>query len=80
MPVEMTGGEPGCQYYDQLHYNNMWLKVGDCVYIQSHELIKPRIGRYVNQTFYYFSSCVLCVCERLFSLILASSRCLLKMY
>uniref|UniRef100_A0A8C7TIL0 Protein polybromo-1 n=1 Tax=Oncorhynchus mykiss TaxID=8022 RepID=A0A8C7TIL0_ONCMY len=45
VPVEMTGGEPGCPYYDQLHYNNMWLKVGDCVYIQSHELIKPRIGR-----------------------------------
>uniref|UniRef100_A0A8C8M1Q8 Protein polybromo-1 n=1 Tax=Oncorhynchus tshawytscha TaxID=74940 RepID=A0A8C8M1Q8_ONCTS len=45
VPVEMTGGEPGCPYYDQLHYNNMWLKVGDCVYIRSHELIKPRIGR-----------------------------------
>uniref|UniRef100_A0A4W5KPP7 Protein polybromo-1 n=1 Tax=Hucho hucho TaxID=62062 RepID=A0A4W5KPP7_9TELE len=45
VPVEMTGGEPGCQYYDQLHYNNMLLKVGDCVYVQSHELIKPRIGR-----------------------------------
>ncbi|KAL0978139.1 hypothetical protein UPYG_G00166640 [Umbra pygmaea] len=45
VPVEMTGGEPGCQYYDQLHYNNMWLKVGDCVYIQSHGLVKPHIAR-----------------------------------
>uniref|UniRef100_A0A8C8LSH2 Protein polybromo-1 n=1 Tax=Oncorhynchus tshawytscha TaxID=74940 RepID=A0A8C8LSH2_ONCTS len=45
VPVEMSGGEPGCQYYDQLHYNNMWLKVGDCVYVQSHGLVKPRVGR-----------------------------------
>uniref|UniRef100_A0A673YJ11 Protein polybromo-1 n=1 Tax=Salmo trutta TaxID=8032 RepID=A0A673YJ11_SALTR len=45
VPVEMSGGEPGCQYYDQLHYKNMWLKVGDCVYVQSHGLVKPRIGR-----------------------------------
>uniref|UniRef100_A0A3P8ZCP2 Protein polybromo-1 n=1 Tax=Esox lucius TaxID=8010 RepID=A0A3P8ZCP2_ESOLU len=45
VPVEMTGGEPGCQYYDQLHYNNMWVKVGDCVYVQSHGLSKPHIGR-----------------------------------
>ncbi|XP_046881152.1 polybromo 1, like isoform X1 [Hypomesus transpacificus] len=45
VPVDMSGGEPGCQYYDQLHYNKMWLKVGDCVYIQSHGLIRHRIGR-----------------------------------
>ncbi|KAM3877589.1 polybromo 1, like isoform 3-T3 [Diretmus argenteus] len=45
VPVEMSGAEPGCQYYDQLRYNNMWLKVGDCVYIQSHGLSKPRIAR-----------------------------------
>ncbi|KAM6981128.1 polybromo 1, like [Aplochiton taeniatus] len=45
VPVEMSGAEPGCQYYDQLHYKHMWLKVGDCVYIQSHGLTKPRVGR-----------------------------------
>ncbi|KAM4613548.1 polybromo 1, like isoform 2-T3 [Polymixia lowei] len=45
VPVEMNGAEPGCQYYDQLRYKNMWLKVGDCVYIQSHGLSKPRVGR-----------------------------------
>ncbi|XP_041743790.2 polybromo 1, like isoform X5 [Coregonus clupeaformis] len=45
VPVEMSGGEAGCQYYDQLHHNNMWLKVGDCVYVQSHGLTKPRVGR-----------------------------------
>ncbi|XP_066520452.1 polybromo 1, like [Hoplias malabaricus] len=43
--VEMANGEPGCQYYEQLSYNNMWLKVGDCVYIRSHGLVRPRIGR-----------------------------------
>uniref|UniRef100_A0AAY4CCS3 Protein polybromo-1 n=1 Tax=Denticeps clupeoides TaxID=299321 RepID=A0AAY4CCS3_9TELE len=43
--VEVANGEPGCQYYEQLCYNNMWLKVGDCVYIQSHGLVRPRIGR-----------------------------------
>ena len=45
VPVEMTGAEPGSQYYDQLRYKNMWLKVGDCVYIQSHGLSKPRVAR-----------------------------------
>ncbi|KAJ3603092.1 hypothetical protein NHX12_030836 [Muraenolepis orangiensis] len=45
VPVEMSGGEPGHQYYDQLRYKNMWLKVGDCVYIQSHGLSKPRVAR-----------------------------------
>lgn len=53
VPVEVTNGEPGCQYYEQLCYNNMWLKVGDCVYIRSHGLIRPRIGR---QCKLYFSS------------------------
>ncbi|KAM9482460.1 polybromo 1, like isoform 1-T2 [Clarias gariepinus] len=45
VPVEVANGEPGCQYYEQLCYNNMWLKVGDCVYIRSHGLIRSRIGR-----------------------------------
>lgn len=45
VPVEVANGEPGCQYYEQLCYNNMWLKVGDCVYLRSHGLIRPRIGR-----------------------------------
>ncbi|XP_060724127.1 polybromo 1, like isoform X1 [Tachysurus vachellii] len=45
VPVEVSNGEPGCQYYEQLCYNNMWLKVGDCVYIRSHRLTRPRIGR-----------------------------------
>ncbi|KAK0142635.1 Protein polybromo-1 [Merluccius polli] len=45
VPVQMSGGEPGYQYYDQLRYKNMWLKVGDCVYIQSHGLSKPRVAR-----------------------------------
>ncbi|XP_054639647.1 polybromo 1, like [Dunckerocampus dactyliophorus] len=43
--MEMSAAEPGCQYYEQLHYNNMWFKVGDCVYIQSHGLSKPRVAR-----------------------------------
>ncbi|KAB5536868.1 hypothetical protein PHYPO_G00112260 [Pangasianodon hypophthalmus] len=45
VPVEMSNGEPGCQYYDQLCYNAMWLKVGDCVYIRSHGLVRHRVGR-----------------------------------
>uniref|UniRef100_A0A673GYI8 Protein polybromo-1 n=1 Tax=Sinocyclocheilus rhinocerous TaxID=307959 RepID=A0A673GYI8_9TELE len=45
VPVEVANGEPGCQYYEQLHYNDMWLKLGDCVYIRSHELVRPRVGR-----------------------------------
>ncbi|XP_056129440.1 polybromo 1, like [Lampris incognitus] len=45
VPVEMSGAEPGCQYYEQLCYNNMWLKVGDCVYMKSHGLSKPRVAR-----------------------------------
>lgn len=48
VPVEVANGEPGCQYYEQLCYNNMWLKVGDCVYIRSHRLTRPRIGRQEN--------------------------------
>ncbi|KAM3620779.1 uncharacterized protein V6R79_001807 [Siganus canaliculatus] len=43
--MEMSGADPGCQYYEQLCYNNMWFKVGDCVYIQSHGLSKPRVAR-----------------------------------
>ncbi|XP_033483561.1 polybromo 1, like isoform X6 [Epinephelus lanceolatus] len=43
--MEMSGAEPDCQHYEQLRYNNMWFKVGDCVYIQSHGLSKPRVAR-----------------------------------
>ncbi|KAI5109113.1 polybromo 1, like isoform X1, partial [Silurus meridionalis] len=49
VPVEVTSGESGCQYYEQLCYNNMWLKVGDCVYIRSHGLIRPRICRQIEK-------------------------------
>uniref|UniRef100_A0A671U069 Protein polybromo-1 n=1 Tax=Sparus aurata TaxID=8175 RepID=A0A671U069_SPAAU len=45
VPMDMTNGEPGCQYYEQLCYNNQWLKVGDCVYIASHGLVRHRVGR-----------------------------------
>uniref|UniRef100_A0AAR2J535 Protein polybromo-1 n=1 Tax=Pygocentrus nattereri TaxID=42514 RepID=A0AAR2J535_PYGNA len=45
VPVEVANGEPGCQYYEQLCYNNMWLKVGDFVYIRSHGPAQPKIGR-----------------------------------
>nr|XP_055068904.1 polybromo 1, like isoform X2 [Misgurnus anguillicaudatus] len=43
--VEVANGEPGCQYYEQFCYNDMWLKVGDCVYIQSNGPARPRVGR-----------------------------------
>lgn len=43
--VDMPNGEPGCHYYEQLRYNDMWLKVGDCVFIKSHGLVRPRVGR-----------------------------------
>uniref|UniRef100_A0A3B4YW71 Protein polybromo-1 n=1 Tax=Seriola lalandi dorsalis TaxID=1841481 RepID=A0A3B4YW71_SERLL len=45
VPMEMSGAEPGCQHFEQLRYNNIWYKVGDCVYIQSHGLSKPRVAR-----------------------------------
>ncbi|XP_066452446.1 protein polybromo-1-like isoform X4 [Eleutherodactylus coqui] len=45
VPVDMPNGEPGCHYYEQLRYNDMWLKVGDCVFIKSHGLVRPRVGR-----------------------------------
>ncbi|XP_026580707.1 protein polybromo-1 isoform X2 [Pseudonaja textilis] len=45
VPVDMSNGEPGCHYYEQLCYNDMWLKVGDCVFIKSHGLVRPRVGR-----------------------------------
>ncbi|KAL7407803.1 hypothetical protein ABVT39_013779 [Epinephelus coioides] len=45
VPMEMSGAEPDCQHYEQLRYKNMWFKVGDCVYIQSHGLSKPRVAR-----------------------------------
>lgn len=47
VPVEMSNGEPGCHYFEQLCYNDMWLKVGDCVFIKSHGLVRPRVGRWV---------------------------------
>lgn len=43
--MDMTNGEPGCQYFEQLCYNNVCLKVGDCVYIGSHGLVRHRVGR-----------------------------------
>uniref|UniRef100_A0A673GW71 Protein polybromo-1 n=1 Tax=Sinocyclocheilus rhinocerous TaxID=307959 RepID=A0A673GW71_9TELE len=43
--TEVSNGEPGCQYYEQLCYNDMWLKVGDCVYIRSHGLVRNHVGR-----------------------------------
>ncbi|XP_056130864.1 protein polybromo-1-like [Lampris incognitus] len=45
VPMDMTNGEPGCQYYEQLCFNNLCLKVGDCVYIGSHGLVRHRVGR-----------------------------------
>ncbi|XP_067424162.1 protein polybromo-1 isoform X2 [Emydura macquarii macquarii] len=45
VPVEMSNGEPGCHYFEQLRYNDKWLKVGDCVFIKSHGLVRPRVGR-----------------------------------
>uniref|UniRef100_A0A8C5H8V9 Protein polybromo-1 n=1 Tax=Gouania willdenowi TaxID=441366 RepID=A0A8C5H8V9_GOUWI len=45
VPMELSGAEPGYQYYEQLRYNNIWFKVGDCVYIQSPGLSKPRVAR-----------------------------------
>uniref|UniRef100_H3DAW9 Protein polybromo-1 n=1 Tax=Tetraodon nigroviridis TaxID=99883 RepID=H3DAW9_TETNG len=45
IPMDVNNGEPGCQYYEQLCYNNLWLKVGDCVYIASHGLVRHRVGR-----------------------------------
>uniref|UniRef100_A0AAX7V6G2 Protein polybromo-1 n=1 Tax=Astatotilapia calliptera TaxID=8154 RepID=A0AAX7V6G2_ASTCA len=45
VPLDVTNGEPGCQYYEQLCYNNLWLKVADFVYIASHGLVPHRVGR-----------------------------------
>ncbi|XP_051957317.1 protein polybromo-1-like isoform X1 [Xyrauchen texanus] len=45
VPMDISNGEPGCRYYEQLCYNEMWLKVGDCVYIRSHGLVRNRVGR-----------------------------------
>ncbi|XP_064374806.1 protein polybromo-1-like isoform X2 [Dromaius novaehollandiae] len=45
VPVEMSSGEPGCHYFEQLCYNDMWLKVGDCVFLKSHGLVRARVGR-----------------------------------
>nr|XP_033782116.1 protein polybromo-1 isoform X7 [Geotrypetes seraphini] len=45
VPVDMPNGEPGCQYHEQLRYNDMWLKIGDCVFIKSHGLVRARVGR-----------------------------------
>ncbi|XP_033822590.1 protein polybromo-1 isoform X1 [Periophthalmus magnuspinnatus] len=45
VPMEMSNGEPGCQYYEQLCYNNLWHKIGDFVYIGSHGLVRHRVGR-----------------------------------
>lgn len=55
--MEMSGAEPDCQCYEQLCYNNMWFKVGDCVYIQSHGLSKPRVARWAI-IFFKKASCL----------------------
>ncbi|KAI3370106.1 hypothetical protein L3Q82_024906, partial [Scortum barcoo] len=47
--MDMTNGELGCQYYEQLCYNNLWLKVGDCVYIGSHGLVRHRVGSRIEK-------------------------------
>lgn len=52
--MEMSGAETDCQCYEQLRYNNMWVKVGDCVYIQSHGLSKPRVARWVVVFLFFF--------------------------
>ncbi|RMC00017.1 hypothetical protein DUI87_23426 [Hirundo rustica rustica] len=58
VPVEMSNGEPGCHYFEQLCYNDMWLKVGDCVFIKSHGLVRPRVGgKCVVLSFKDFLSC-----------------------
>lgn len=56
--MEMSGAETDCQCYEQLRYNNMWVKVGDCVYIQSHGLSKPRVARWVVVFFLKRASCL----------------------
>ncbi|XP_042563733.1 protein polybromo-1 isoform X9 [Clupea harengus] len=43
--MDMANGETGCQYFEQLCYNDSWMKVGDCVYIRSHGLVRHRVGR-----------------------------------
>ncbi|XP_048877536.1 protein polybromo-1-like [Brienomyrus brachyistius] len=45
VPLDVSNGEPGCQYYEQLRYNDVWLKIGDYVYIRSHGLVRHRVGR-----------------------------------
>lgn len=55
--MEISNGEPGCQYYEQLCYNDMWLKVGDCVYIRSHGLVRNRVGRLVAVFIFAVLSC-----------------------
>ena len=45
VPVDISSGELGCQYYEQLRYNDTWMKVGDCVYVRSHGLVRHRVGR-----------------------------------
>lgn len=52
----MSNGEPGCHYFEQLCYNDMWLKVGDCVFIKSHGLVRPRVGRWVQLLYLLFVS------------------------
>lgn len=53
VPMDVNNGEPGCQYYEQLCYNNLWLKVGDCVYIASHGLVRHRVGRCGKNNYRY---------------------------
>lgn len=59
VPMDMTNGEPECQYYEQLCYNNLWLKVGDCVYIGSHGLVRHRVGRWGEVIHVLIRTCLL---------------------
>ena len=52
----MSSGEPGCHYFEQLCYNDMWLKVGDCVFLKSHGLVRARVGRWVQLLYLQFAS------------------------
>lgn len=75
VPVEVANSEPGCQYYEQLCYNNMWLKVGDCVYIRSHGLIRPRIGRQANYNIFPLTfRCHECPCYKISFVFVVMSR------
>uniref|UniRef100_A0A8C4QAN4 Polybromo 1 n=1 Tax=Eptatretus burgeri TaxID=7764 RepID=A0A8C4QAN4_EPTBU len=45
VPVDVSNGEPGLQYYEQLNLGGQAYKVGDCVYLRTDGLSHPRIAR-----------------------------------